>query len=243
MRILVISDIHGNLPALEAVLEDATPFDALWCLGDAVGYGPDPAAVMARLTELVPEVWLAGNHDHAAVGLLDLDAFNADARQAVLWTARQLGEDARERLCALEPSALLVDRGITLVHGSPSHPLWEYITSASSATHGFACVGTPLCFFGHTHVPAVYQEEVDGAVRLTIDAEQPMSPDNARWLVNPGSVGQPRDGDPRASYAVFDPEAAVLTFHRVAYDIAAVQSRMLAAHLPSRLATRLDSGM
>jgi predicted phosphodiesterase len=243
VRILVISDIHANLPALEAVLEDGAPFEAVWCLGDAVGYGPDPEAVVVRLADLAPEVWLAGNHDHAAVGLLDLDTFNADARQAVLWTARELGDDARDRLFALEASARLDDRGITLVHGSPRHPLWEYITSPAMATDNFACIGTPLCFFGHTHVPAVYQEEVDGAVRCTIDAERPMSPSGARWLVNPGSVGQPRDGDPRASYVVFDPEAATLAFRRVAYDIAAVQSRMLAAHLPSRLATRLDSGM
>jgi predicted phosphodiesterase len=243
VRILVISDIHGSLTALEAVLADARPFDAVWCLGDAVGYGPDPEAVMARLEELAPEVWLAGNHDHAAVGLLDLDAFNADARQAVLWTARQLGEAARNRLFGLEPSAHLPERDVTLVHGSPRHPLWEYITSPGMATHNFAFFGTPLCWFGHTHVPAVYQEELDGAARRRVEPDGPMSPGGARWLANPGSVGQPRDGDPRAAYAVYDPQAVTLRFHRVAYDVAAVQSRMRSAKLPERLAARLDAGV
>jgi predicted phosphodiesterase len=242
MPILVLSDVHANLEALAAVLDAAPPFDAVWCLGDAVGYGPDPNAVVERLTELEPAVWLAGNHDHAALGKLDLSAFNADARRAVEWTAEHMSVGARARLLDLAPRHVLPEQDVTLVHGSPRHPIWEYILSARTAMECFDDFTTALCLFGHTHVPVIYQAEVDGALRANPVTGTRLEPGDRRWLANPGSVGQPRDGDPRASFLLYDPATRGVTFQRVTYDIGATQAKMLAAGLPSRLAARLDLG-
>jgi predicted phosphodiesterase len=242
LAVLVVSDIHANLAALDAVLDAAPPHDAVWFLGDAVGYGADPNAVVERLAEIGPEVWLAGNHDRAALGLLDLADFNPAARRAAEWTAATLSDAARSHLADRAASCVIEGSGVTLVHGSPRHPLWEYILGAQVAMDNFRHFSTPVCLFGHTHVAAIYQAEIDGALRLPTTLDPVVIPDGARWLVNPGSGGQPRDSDPRASCLIYEPAASALTFHRVSYDVAATQARILAAGLPSTLAARLDAG-
>lgn len=245
MIILVLSDIHANIEALEAVLAHAGPFDRLWFLGDAVGYGPDPNACVERLIELDPEVWLAGNHDYAALGKLDLESFNPEARQAAEWTGDQLSPACRAQLDSVEPLVRLAEQDVTLVHASPRRPIWEYILDAGTAFENFEHFSTALCFFGHTHVPAIYEEAVDGVLRTRVDLDVPHAladAEGSRWLINPGGVGQPRDGDPRASYLRLDLERRQITFHRVAYAIATTQRKILAAGLPARLAARLDYG-
>lgn len=242
MRVLVLSDVHANLEALETVLDDAPEWDALWFLGDAVGYGPNPNEVVEQLEHLAPEQWLAGNHDWAAMGKMDTAEFNPDARAAAEWTGRQLSPAVWQRLEQATPRVDLPEQSLTLVHGSPRQPIWEYILDAATATDNFEHFATPQCLFGHTHVPVVYELNVDGALRLPYSLDGPLAPSEARRLVNPGSVGQPRDGDPRASYLLLDLESGTLLFRRVAYDVAAVQEKILDAGLPQRLAARLAYG-
>jgi diadenosine tetraphosphatase ApaH/serine/threonine PP2A family protein phosphatase len=242
MPILVLSDVHANLEALEAVLDHAGPVDGVWFLGDAVGYGPDPNLCVERLRSLSPDIWLAGNHDWAALGRLDLAEFNPEARMAAEWTAERLSEEVRQELERVEPRLDPEDLPITMVHGSPRHPIWEYILDAATATQNFDHFDRGLCFFGHTHVPTVYEEAVDGAVRVPLTAGLSIVFDDVRRMINPGSVGQPRDGDPRASYLLYDEENAWVTFHRVAYDLKITQEKILKAGLPARLAARLDYG-
>jgi diadenosine tetraphosphatase ApaH/serine/threonine PP2A family protein phosphatase len=242
MSVLILSDVHANLQALEAVLAHAGEFDEVWFLGDAVGYGPDPNACVERLLSLSPRYWLAGNHDWAALGKLDVADFNPDARIAAQWTGRQLTGEVRRWLDRLEPRIDLPDGSATLAHGSPRHPIWEYILDAGTALDNFGHFTAPLCLFGHTHVPVVYEEAVDGVLRLPLPVGEATRADDARRLVNPGSVGQPRDGDPRASYMRFEPATGTFTLHRVPYDIATVQDRILSARLPNRLAARIEFG-
>lgn len=244
MRIAVLSDIHGNLPALEAVLAALKPYDAVWELGDIVGYGPQPDEVVARLAA-EGATGVRGNHDSAAVGLLDTDAFNDDARTAVEWTAARIQSTTRDWLAALP---LRVDSPpFTLVHGSPRDPTWEYVYSAGMARANMPLFETPYCLVGHTHVPLVFRQrssKVDGVgvrdgTSLALGAE--------RLIINPGSVGQPRDGDPRASALLIDTDAGegagALEFHRVAYPIEQTQELMEQAGLPRRLAARLQFGL
>jgi predicted phosphodiesterase len=242
MVVLVLSDVHANLEALNAVLDDAGQFDTVWFLGDAVGYGPDPNASVRRLLELRPEFWLAGNHDWAALGQLDLSEFNPEARAAAEWTADQLDDDVRAFLSGVEPRLDVDHLDTTLVHGSPRHPIWEYVLDAATATENFPVFSTARCLFGHTHVPTVFEEGVDGAVRQQITPGLSIVLNDVRQMVNPGGVGQPRDGDPRASYLMLDLANGWLTFHRVPYDFRTTQSKILKAGLPARLAARLDYG-
>ncbi len=243
MEIVVLSDIHANIEALEAVLEHAGGWDELWFLGDAVGYGPDPEACVTRLTSLEPKVWLAGNHDHAALGIIDTSEFNPEAKRAAEWTSEQLSEVSRASLEAAKPRIEVAEHGATLVHGSPRQPIREYILNASTAAENFDSFETELCLFGHTHLPVVYQEAFDGTLRVVLEPGAPISIEpGARWMVNPGSVGQPRDGDPRASYMRFDSETRSFTLHRVDYPITITQAKILAAGLPPRLAARLEYG-
>lgn len=243
MDVIVLSDIHANLEALDAVLEHAGDWDELWFLGDIVGYGPDPEGCVARMRELGPAYWLAGNHDWAAVGRLDVSGFNPDARAAAEWTARQLDEETHELLADLEPRRDLPELDLTLVHGSPRHPIWEYVLNAVTATECFPFFDAAVCLFGHTHVPVVYEETIDGTLRRPLTAGLAIQPEEgARWMANPGGVGQPRDGDPRASYARLDLATRGFTLHRVAYDIETTQDKILAAGLPERLAARLSYG-
>jgi diadenosine tetraphosphatase ApaH/serine/threonine PP2A family protein phosphatase len=239
MRIAVLSDIHSNLEALTAVLAHAGSVDAIWQLGDVVGYGPEPDAVVATLAAAGAR-GVRGNHDAAALGGPEIAWFNPDARAAAEWTRDHLADDTRAWLTAL-PETLVSD-GVTLVHGSPRDPLREYITSAAIARANLAEVGTPHVLHGHTHVPVAFTVEDDRMGVVAPSAGSGLDLDGRRALINPGSVGQPRDGDPRASYLVLDLEAASVTWHRVPYDVRAVQTAIRAAGLPGRLADRLAVG-
>jgi len=242
MRIAVLSDIHSNLIALDAVLAHAGPVDAIWHLGDIVGYGPDPDAVVDRLTERGAN-GVRGNHDAAAVGGSEIDAFNPEARAAMEWTRRRISPSTRAWLAAL-PERRVVD-AITLVHGSPRDPTWEYVTSERVARASLAALETPHGLHGHTHVPVAWlaapdDPEVGGVLPEDGDS---ISFAGKRAFLNPGSVGQPRDGDPRASYLILDPDTSTATWHRVEYDIESVAAAMGAAGLPRRLAERLFHGV
>jgi diadenosine tetraphosphatase ApaH/serine/threonine PP2A family protein phosphatase len=247
MRVLLLADIHSNLTALQAVIRGAHsqgPVDAIWSLGDQVGYGPDPVACL-DLLKASDALCIAGNHDAAVAGHASLEEFNMYAATACVWTGAQLGESEEDALQALSPTAQ--EAGCTLVHGSPRDPIWEYMAGPDVAEENFPAFDTPLCFVGHTHMPSVF-EWLEGeppgsrvSARLLDDGEVVEVKDR-RLIYNPGGVGQPRDGDPRASYAVYDSAAATLAHHRVTYDIKAVQGRMEAAGLPGYLINRLARG-
>jgi predicted phosphodiesterase len=240
MRIAVISDIHANLPALEAVLATVGSVDVVWHLGDVVGYGPHPDEVIGRLAE-IGAVGVRGNHDAAATGDLDTEWFNDDARRAIEWTQARLAAPSRSWLAAL-PERLEVERA-TLVHGSPRDPIWEYVTSSSLARRNLEAFATPVLLHGHTHVPIAFRERDGQLDMLQRPHRSTLLLDERRVLVNPGSVGQPRDGDPRASAMVWDTEAATLTWHRIEYPIELVQRDMRRAGLPARLSARLAVGL
>jgi diadenosine tetraphosphatase ApaH/serine/threonine PP2A family protein phosphatase len=243
MRYLVLSDIHSNLAALQAVLEDAGPVDETWCLGDVVGYGPDPSACV-ELLRARPLRCIAGNHDWATLDKLDLDDFNPDARRANLWNREQLTPQNMEFLDAL-PETLVVDE-FTLVHGSPRFPIWEYIIYGATALDNFAYFDTSICFVGHTHIPMIFR--LGGKKGRGVSEEMPSAmggPVNLgaeRLIINPGSVGQPRDGDARASYAIVDTEAETVEHRRVGYPIEETQEKMREHGLPARLTARLEYG-
>jgi diadenosine tetraphosphatase ApaH/serine/threonine PP2A family protein phosphatase len=239
MRVAVLSDIHSNLVALDAVLLHAGAVDAIWHLGDVVGYGPDPDAVVARLVER-HATGVRGNHDAAAIGGSEIDWFNADARAAAEWTRGTIAPGTRAWLADL-PDRLLIE-DVTLVHGSPRDPLREYVTDRLSAAENIEMLETRHGLHGHTHVPVAWVAAPDRVVLVHAANEHRLELDPQRTLLNPGSVGQPRDGDPRASYLVLDLEARLVTWHRVPYDIAPVQSAIRAAGLPGRLADRLAVG-
>jgi diadenosine tetraphosphatase ApaH/serine/threonine PP2A family protein phosphatase len=241
MRVLVVSDVHANLAALTAVLEDAGSFDQLWSLGDVVGYGPDPEACIAA-TRAADHLAIPGNHDWGVLGKLDLEDFNQDARLANLWTRDQLSEEARQYLEELPQTRVVGE--ITLAHGSPRYPIWEYLFYATTASLSFAHLTTPVCLVGHTHIPVVFYQPSEGAPAqmLELPVGEPLVLDQGRYIVNPGSVGQPRDGDPRAAYMLLDPDNLTVEHRRVAYPVEETQERMRAAGLPARLISRLALG-
>jgi len=239
MRIVVVSDIHSNLVALDAVLGAAGSVDAVWHLGDVVGYGPDPNGVVARLKE-IGAVGVRGNHDAAAAGGNEIDWFNPDARRAMEWTRDAIEPATLAWLAALPERR--TEAGFELVHGSPRQPIWEYIVSEASARANLDRLTGTAALHGHTHVPVAWRD-VDGEVELIRGRDgETFRLDDHRVLLNPGSVGQPRDGIPTASYLILEPEAGRATWHRAAYDIPAVQDRMRAAGLPSSLVNRLEIG-
>ena len=246
MRSLIVSDIHSNLEAFDAVLADAQSnggYDEVWFLGDLVGYGADPGPCIARLRGL-PNLSIAGNHDHAATGKLNPDLFNGAARAAALWTADQLTAAEREYLIGL-PEVRNVGT-FTHVHGSLRDPVMEYLISEPAAVATFALLETPFCLVGHSHYPLVWTEFEHGAGVELLDETAPIAlTRDQRVIVNPGSVGQPRDGDWRASYLLYDSEvgdAGELRYHRVEYDIATAQRKIREAGLPGSLADRLSRG-
>ncbi|MBI3748842.1 MAG: metallophosphoesterase family protein [Chloroflexi bacterium] len=243
MRIAVISDVHGNLLALDAVLASAGAVDAVWHLGDVVGYGPEPDAVVERLAA-IGAIGVRGNHDAAACGGTEIEWFNPDARSAMEWTRQVVAEPTRAWLSALPERR--ETGGFTLVHGSGRDPIWEYVTTPAAAAASLVAMDTPHGLNGHTHVPAAYRVVDDRVGRLGPDrgtSESAVALGGGRLLLNPGSVGQPRDGDPRASYLIVDTDAGTASWTRVAYDIVAVDSAMRAAGLPRRLAERLHHGL
>ncbi|MDP9350125.1 MAG: metallophosphatase family protein [Chloroflexota bacterium] len=240
MRFGIISDIHGNLVALQTVLDSMGSVDQYWCLGDVVGYGPDPEECVQTLLDL-DHVVVMGNHDAAAVGVISPRSFNGEARRALEWTTRQLG---RESLSYLKSMPEQLPRNeILLVHGTPRDPIWEYLTSVEQAREVFSGMENAYTFVGHTHVPLVFVQDRDGQVLAgTPQDGMLLKLASERVLVNPGSVGQPRDGDPRAAYAVVDSEQMTVEFHRVEYDIAETQKRMRAAGASGWLTERLAYG-
>jgi predicted phosphodiesterase len=241
MLIAVISDIHSNLQALEAVLASLGSVDAIWHLGDTVGYGPEPQAVVERLRG-AGAIGVRGNHDDAAGGGMSIEMFNPDGYRAMEWTRLHIGEPVRSYLAALPDRLVTEGSDFTLVHGSPSDPIWEYLDSSEVAQQNLAAFGTKYCLVGHTHKPLVFRA-VRGRMRpVFVEPSGRLSLDDRRLILNPGSVGQPRDGDPRSSYMLVDTAAGVVTWRRVAYDVKATQAAILAAGLPRRLAERLSSG-
>jgi len=241
MKALIISDIHANLTALEAVLKDAGHYDTTWMLGDVVGYGPDPNECIARLKELPDLICLLGNHDAATLGLIDTAAFNRSASLAIQWTKDTISPANLSYLDSLPKIARHGD--ITLAHGSPRQPIWEYLLDIRTATENFGYFETSYCFVGHTHLPTIYHlpEERNVAELIVPEPGHSISL-SPRSIVNPGSVGQPRGHDSRASYAIFDFETNTIEHHRVGYDIGSVQNRMRKAGLPRRHITRLAEG-
>lgn len=242
MRYLVISDIHSNAPALEAVLRDAPSFDRVLCLGDVVGYGPNPNECIGRLRSL-DAVIIAGNHDWGAVGLAELLMFNRDAREALLWTQYELMQVHRDFLRGLSAQLRLTDE-VLLAHGSPRDPVWEYLVGSGAAAQVFQNYEFQLLLVGHSHVPLLFdwREAEQKAEVMRPGVGEQLRLGRRRLILNPGSVGQPRDGNPMASYAVLDTEAGTWVFHRVAYPVEITQERMRAAGLPQRLIDRLSYG-
>src|SRR2546428_5966797 len=240
VRVGLISDVHATLVALEAVLEQLGPVDALWVCGDTVGYGPDPSDVLALLVERKATL-VAGNHDRAVATGEDLELFNPPAAAAAKMHQRWLSAAERDMLAALPRTLETGD--VTLCHGSLRDPLWEYVTNPKSAAASLALAKTAHCCAGHTHVPSLFRagkEQQPG--RVGYDTPYPLAP---RAFLNPGSVGQPRDGDPRAAYAVIDLAAGAITFHRSTDLVDATQRRIRQRGpppiLPGPLAFRLLS--
>ncbi|MGZ6265685.1 MAG: metallophosphoesterase family protein [Candidatus Limnocylindrales bacterium] len=242
MRVAVLSDIHSNLQALDAVLGSIETVDAVWHLGDVVGYGPEPDGVVQRLRD-VAAVGVRGNHDDAACGGTSIESFNADARAAAEWTRAHIGDETRAYLAALPELIAPAGSGFTLVHGSPRHPIWEYLDSPWAAEENLPLLETPHCLVGHTHFPVVFRQRRRGRMEtMPVSQEGRLQLDDRRAFLNPGSVGQPRDGDPEASYMVLDTAVGLATWRRVAYDIGATQAAMITAGLPPRLVRRLSFG-
>ena len=242
MRVLVLSDIHSNFPALQAVLQDAGAVDQTWCLGDLVGYGPDPNMVIEQVRELPHITCILGNHDAAILRQMEFQAFNSEARRSLTWTENVLTADNMAYLRSL-PTQALVDAKVTLVHGSPRDPTWEYVLNTLSARLNFAHFGTPYCFLGHSHIQSMFSlDPSTDRVSMMMTHVGETTPLPLRTIANPGSVGQPRDRDPRAAYAIFDDEANTWEARRVEYDIGEVQQRIREAGLPIKHAVRLAEG-
>lgn len=289
MRYAVLSDIHGNYEALTAVLRDIERFaaeqritvDAVWCLGDIVGYGPEPHECVQCVRE-ISELCVAGNHDWAAIGKLDLDEFTPVAANSAEWTSAHIAP--QDRIYLRNLPELMGSGEFTLTHGSPLNPIWEYLTSSVSATPNFGAFETPFCLVGHTHVPTIFllPDDVRPMPPLPVMAGETQAgrpfapgdsdlapfpdldtvmlesttmcehvtpapglwlvPEHRRAIVNPGSVGQPRDGDPRAAYMILDTELG-FEFRRVEYDVAATQRKMSEQGLSPRMAARLEKGI
>ena len=244
MRYAIIADIHANLAAFIAVLDDIKRrggVEEVWCLGDIVGYGPDPHQCLELLRQY-NHICVAGNHDWAAIGKIDTSDFNPDAAAACHWTAQQLTPGDINYLDTLP---LVIQRSdFTLVHGSPREPIWEYLLSTRSAKENFAYFQSQFCLVGHSHVPLVFEYDQAGACFFSeFPADTMLMLAENRLIINPGGVGQPRDGDPRASYAIYNSEARSITHYRIPYDIGATQSRMVDYRLPRRLVARLSYGV
>lgn len=243
MRIALLSDIHANLPALEAVCDDLPQVDEVWVLGDIVGYGPQPNQVIGVLQAMGARSVL-GNHDGAAIETVDAAYFNPDARAAIEWTRSVIDDNARAYIASLPE--VRRDGEMTAVHGSPRDPIWEYVTGAEVAAKNFDAYETRLCVFGHTHLPVIYRQD-DGAVETMPGLPgSSLALDSRRAMVNPGSVGQPRDGLADAAYAIVQVDApdggGSVEFRRVRYDVDRTQRLMREVGLPVRLVERLSYG-
>ena len=240
MRIAVVSDIHGNLVALRAVLDHAGSVEAVWCLGDTVGYGPEPDACVHELRAR-EHLAVAGNHDWAAVGKIGTEEFNPVAATAAHWTSGQLSAEARDYLLLLPQRR--TEGAFTLVHGSPRDPIWEYVLDTGTAAASFPHFQTRYCLIGHTHIPSYFalRNGIVEAEYATPGLELQLRADE-RLMLNPGSVGQPRDEDPNASYLLLDTDEPRAVWQRVPYDVAATQAAMERHELPRPLIDRLTVG-
>ena len=242
MRTLIISDVHSNLTAFQAVLEDAKPFDRVWCLGDVIGYGPDPNECISRLREQPLLKCVKGNHDAAIIGDINIASFNFEARASLKWLDSIISTENRQWLEGLEEKLVMDD--ITMVHGSPSSPVWEYVMDVRTARENMKAFATSVCLVGHTHVPVLFSQEgesLKSTKRIPLPVDEPLNLQH-KSILNPGSVGQPRDHDPRASYVIYDDEKNQWINHRIPYDFEKVQKRILAAGLPDQHAFRLSKG-
>ncbi len=250
MRALVISDVHANRAALEAVLEDAEQvgFEVVWCLGDIVGYGPEPDWCVARVRTLGAAYGLkalVGNHDWAVLERMELDDFNPEAARTVKWTRRNLSAESLAWLSALPKDPIVAEERFMRAHGSPRDSVWEYIMDPFVAGDNFREQKFTFCLVGHTHVPVIYtlpNGQSTVRVRKPVNGEALLLPEDGRAILNPGSVGQPRDGDPRSAYAILDTVKGMWLPRRVQYPIEVTQAHMRDAGLPERLITRLSFG-
>jgi predicted phosphodiesterase len=243
MRYLVITDIHANIDALDVCLADARQrgYQRTLVLGDIVGYGPDPNAVVERIVALKPVAVVRGNHDKIAFGIDQAEGFNASARAAAQWTLNQLTEEHRNWLTELPQGPTVVDDAVEICHGSPVDED-EYIFDELDARRAIDASSQRLCLFGHTHVAMVFQLVGRALGLLTPGAEPlPIDPES-KYLINPGSVGQPRDTDPRAAYVIFDSDAQAVEMYRIEYPVERTQAKMAAAGLPDSLIRRLAAG-
>lgn len=241
MRYAIISDIHGNLEALQRVLAEiqTQKVDEILCLGDVIGYGPNPNECVDIIRETA-RICLAGNHDYAPLGKLDISYFNQWARSAIEWTAEELTPSSRDFLLSL-PLKEVVD-GFTIVHSTPLHPNeWNYITTLDEAEENYAAFDEELCFIGHSHVPLIVIQNEDGKCDVENDSRLQLVGGN-RYIINVGSVGQPRDFNPRAAYSIYDDNDKVFQLWRVEYDVGKTQDKIIRAGLPEFLADRLARG-
>ncbi len=255
-NILIISDLHANLAALQAVVADfitqAGQPSAIWCMGDIVDYGAEPNEVIAMLKEY-PTICVAGNHELAVLGQEELALFNPDARKSVIWTQQHLNADSLDYLRGLPRTITLAtdNADFTLAHGSPRDPVWEYVLESEEAADNFLVMETTHGLIGHSHLPIYFKMiQLDnkhaGVGRALGEHDDVLKIGDyhtrERLLVNPGGLGQPRNGDPRSSYIIYDVENATMRYRRVAYDIKATQAKIHAAKLPERFAKRLERG-
>lgn len=242
MLIAIVSDIHGNRQAFEAVLDAIEDSECreIWCLGDLVGYGAEPDACVELATDATA-LCLAGNHDLVVVGALPIEQFSRGAALAAQWTRDTIAQRTRRYLERLEPAIL--DREVGLYHASPRDPVWEYVLSPLQADLCLDVQERRVCLIGHSHVALSFaRQEGAAATGETRDDEDELAVDTGEWLINPGSVGQPRDGDPRAAWLELDTTQWRVVYHRVEYDIAGAQAAIRSAHLPDSLAERLAYG-
>ncbi len=241
MRYAILSDIHSNLEAFQAVLKNLSKesVDQILFLGDIVGYGADPDQCIEMLQELSTIV-VAGNHDWAAVGLTETSYFIPIAKTAIEWTARRITQSHKEFLKTLP--LIQKHNTIALVHATPNQPeAWNYIFSFKEASLSFNYYNHQICFIGHSHKPVAFVEDEEGEISILLDTSFTLS-DSHRYIINAGSVGQPRDGDPRAAYGIYNTDDARFTLKRVPYSIEHTQKKIVEAGLPPFLASRLTSG-
>ena len=242
MRYAILSDVHSNLEALEAVLAAIGEVDACLCLGDLVGYGPNPNECIERVRSLPKLTTVVGNHDQAALTGEGLEWFNAHARAALVWTQEALAAESRDFLAGLPETATVDD--VTLVHGSLPDPM-EYITSPYEAQPTFDMMTTPICLIGHSHIAEYYRARANSRLAAQVElfngGEVEIEPDYC-YIINVGGVGQPRDGNPRAAFGIYDTDRRLVTVSRVDYPIADTQAKMQAAGLPWLLIHRLEVG-
>ncbi len=241
MRTLLISDIHANAAALEAVLDAAGYFERVFCLGDIVGYGPDPQRCIEILAGLPVLTCLMGNHDAALVEEIDLSVFNDEARRAVEIQRGLLSEADLAYLRGL-PKTAQID-GICMAHGSPRNPIWEYIMNFRTAEANFEAFSEQICLVGHSHIPCIFIEAPYLKPEVLLPNHGDRFVNSRRYILNPGSVGQPRDRNPLASYVIYDDQEKSWLFQRVNYEIEPVQERILALGIPERHARRLKQGL